>query len=1327
MSGTVSNSVGHTMNKSDQIQKLGLSESQMHRFGGVLRTMNLEAIPLLASNVRQFGPHNTGIVSSGTSCASASISCRIVNPPLCGSFNIVFTLEFDDGLKWMLKVSANGHRFDSVAAAALISEARTMLLLKRETTIPVPKVYAFDASSCNDLNSPFILMECIDGQPLYRGWFDDEIPKARLEHFRVKALQGLAEAMAQLNNFTLTRGGALEFDTTGKPVGLRGAKVVDTIGICNQETGFEDESEADQDTADHHHHHDGHDDTSENHEIENRENKEDVCGKQKSQNCDGEDEEDEEDIICEKGPFECPKSAFLFDLDRCDTVCKDDEHTHGCYKALRMFIDLAFSDSDYRAGRFVLAHPDLDVQNVLVGEDGTLRGLIDWDGVASVPREVGCAQYPLWLMRDWVPYNYLYDIQEGRTDEDAGYEESSPAELASYRALYAHFMEKEIERQTGGPDRVTTFGTLPKQEAQLTRRSLVMRDLSLAASSPYLITNIMCHILHQIEQVTEHEWEDLNLDMESRSSCSSENAVDNSLDTHSDTDSLSCEEDPETEGTMTPNDTLSRAAADTSENQADGEAVVSRRVLSDTMVKVIGCAPGVPMQDHESQTSSNACQIKAETPEMQQSSNFASNLAPHGWGRRLLCFGCNGAEKSLRRIAKIGYVLEDAVDEVAETLAETESHRFYNTEHLEERELKQTVDCFGHQQLKQTRVLESTGTGRHQDIPSTQGNVEPERSPDFPLHHAIGDLGDNLPRSQDTTEPERTDKVELIQPAIKLQDIPARKAELIKAEKKRRKANYLAEKAAMKDELQVWEHIAFMVSSHGVSLEQLRMNELKIARWVVDTLQKERKQGEDSVVDYTAELAEHGAVQLSEESEEVQLGDVLRIAEAKVDVQIGASRATVADVTGSRRLKSKVHKDSMEKPVCPQSNNSVPTVEEKNDEPGSSTAPVTPQPRIDLGLAQDFGTLKQKGVRKAKTKLVDAKEDNSLPGSGTEDPSSSQLSTHIAPPDAPVLACQSGIPSSGNESAGKSVPGQKTAFLDDEAVGAFGKVKSTPSSPPSRPQSAPEDQSPLEKVSSGLNIICSFGTSCLKKIFSSRKNPEDEKACITPDGSVNSGNGDSNRSATGDSCKSSATSLSGNEVEFGEHLKDEEDEDDVLKLAAVNAPENRDGERPGKADINISKELRTNQAKKKTDSHSDSTFHGELDKMEDSQKPRSTREVYDPRSRRWKGLNGSNTLPATTDGKAEVKDEEKALHLKPTDWEDGLGAKNAKTTEIGAEDDDDSESSSEEGDSDHEDSGFRDDGEFRSWNVFNLLGMDALDELRLLRMQEGFLKLLEQY
>ena len=344
----------------------------MHRFGGILRTLNIEAIPAFASNIRQLGHHTTGIISKSF-CDSDLIPCKIVDLPLCGSFHIVFTLEFDDGVKWMLKIAANGHRFDPVAAAALISEARTMQLLKRETTIPVPAVYAFDASSSNDLHSPFILMERIDGKPLWQGWFDDEIPKPRLEHFRIKALRSLAEAMAQLNKFTLNRGGALEFDSSGKPIGLRGAKVVDAVAMYNQSMGFEDVPAPNENSATNHDNH-GNDNFPDTKNISKPDGRDEKTEKDdKGQN----DDDDEDDIIREKGPFEYPKSAFLFDVDRSDVYPKDDKYTRGCYKALRIFIDLAFSNFEDPGRRFVLSHPDLDVQNVLVADDGTLRGLID--------------------------------------------------------------------------------------------------------------------------------------------------------------------------------------------------------------------------------------------------------------------------------------------------------------------------------------------------------------------------------------------------------------------------------------------------------------------------------------------------------------------------------------------------------------------------------------------------------------------------------------------------------------------------------------------------------------------------------------------------------------------------------------------------------------------------------------------------------------------------------------------------------------------------------------------------------------------------------------
>ena len=67
---------------------------------------------------------------------------------------------------------------------------------------------------------------------------------------------------------------------------------------------------------------------------------------------------------------------------------------------LRQFIRWIPEPSD-TTDLFVLAHPDFDIRNFGVSEDGELQGIIDWDGVAVIPRSLGNEKYPGWLTRDW--------------------------------------------------------------------------------------------------------------------------------------------------------------------------------------------------------------------------------------------------------------------------------------------------------------------------------------------------------------------------------------------------------------------------------------------------------------------------------------------------------------------------------------------------------------------------------------------------------------------------------------------------------------------------------------------------------------------------------------------------------------------------------------------------------------------------------------------------------------------------------------------------------------------------------------------------------------
>lgn len=1323
ISSSIDQAMGNPNQPDKQISNFGLSEAKMHRFGGILRSLNLEAIPAFASKVRQSGYPTTGIISKSSGIPDL-IPCKTIGSPLCGSFHIVFTLEFNDGVKWMLKIPANGHRFDSVAAAALVSEARTMQLLKNETTIPVPAVYAFDATPSNDLNTPFILMERIDGKPLWQGWYDDEIPKARLEHFRIKALQSLAEAMAQLNKFTLNQGGALEFDATGKPVGLRGAKIVDAVATYYQGMGVEDVSNSNQNSATSHNHHDGHDegrsDLHGNNNSQNTDNKGTVDGKdEKTEKHDKDqlDDEDDEDIICEKGPFDCPKSAILFDVDRSDVYRKEDRYTQGCYKALRVFIDLAFANFEDPGRRFVLNHPDLDVQNVLVADDGTLRGLIDvsylfvhiipffimsrgpetssascphvlfwkrntdaeviqWDGVASVPREVGCAQYPLWLMRDWVPYYYIYDEQEGKTEEDADYEESSPAELTNYRAIYAHFMEKAIERQTGGPDRSTTFGTLPKQEAQLTRRSLVMRDLNLAGSSPFLTTNVMCHILNQIEQVTEADWGDMNYDLVGvdfdPADCS-EGAVDSDADIISTINNESegqDQQDTEVDVVETHGSISRRVAAGADETIL--EPVVSRAMAGATET------PSVTQQlGHESQTLSKACKPEASTMEVAQSSNTelkaqtSLTSAPLGWGRRLLCFGCNTAEKALKRVAKIGHILVDGIEEVAEVLAEVEVHHQDSTDNYNKGKPRKSSDLLGRRHLSIVEASDVTRTERPEVRQSVQGMVEPEQPQNITSVQTTAEYQDT-PAAQgmiDSNNPDETTAT--IQPVL-IQDIPARKAKLIETLKAKKIDHYRFDKAAIKEELKIWEQIALMVWVRGITLEQLQTNQAKIAHWVIDTLKAEEKQEKDLVEESPLPSAPNPAEQGAMESEE----------------------------------------------------------ERKTSSPTS----FTPQEQSGLVLAPRSRTSKQKRVRKGKNRPVPASGAMLSPDLGTENLSFSKSCSQTALHEDPVTVNRLGIRSNGDQMVGGMIHGQKDPCLDDQEVGTPLELVPSPSS---QPRPIAEELLQRAISSENLKAIYSFGTSCMRKIFPNGNKFDNHKGSLRSNSSATySKNGDNNGSDTGKSCKSSVTSLSDKEIEFDKKVNPKQNQDDVFETAVTHTARNHNGERGKNSNDDVCDEIEMSEAMETIAPPILPTSSGALNTEEASNKPWLPGRMYDPCRGEWVDLKetrqaakigleegrGGETKSAEDIGHGPFPQIEKRLDAGE---KDGLENKNETDAENEEQDENDIASLCNLGNA--EEDFFEDDGEFRSRNIFTLLGMGRLDDIRLLRMQEGFLKLLVEF
>ena len=155
-------------------------------FPGFIDTLNQlkgDNIEALATDTRYNLEVEAALMGEHPPSASTirRIPCKVDPNPASGSFNLIFFINFDDGENWVLRIPGNGHArcWDDFAAGALESEALTMRWIKDKTTIPMPEVYGFGSSMDNAIGCPYIMLEYINGQSLYGGWFDPQASPAR--------------------------------------------------------------------------------------------------------------------------------------------------------------------------------------------------------------------------------------------------------------------------------------------------------------------------------------------------------------------------------------------------------------------------------------------------------------------------------------------------------------------------------------------------------------------------------------------------------------------------------------------------------------------------------------------------------------------------------------------------------------------------------------------------------------------------------------------------------------------------------------------------------------------------------------------------------------------------------------------------------------------------------------------------------------------------------------------------------------------------------------------------------------------------------------------
>ncbi|KAJ3472034.1 hypothetical protein NLG97_g11346 [Lecanicillium saksenae] len=77
-----------------------------------------------------------------------SIGCRAEGKPLCGSFNRVVMLRFEDGARWVFRTprrERTGQNLPGPLLSRLIaSEAATLNFLASHSAVPVPKVIDYE-------------------------------------------------------------------------------------------------------------------------------------------------------------------------------------------------------------------------------------------------------------------------------------------------------------------------------------------------------------------------------------------------------------------------------------------------------------------------------------------------------------------------------------------------------------------------------------------------------------------------------------------------------------------------------------------------------------------------------------------------------------------------------------------------------------------------------------------------------------------------------------------------------------------------------------------------------------------------------------------------------------------------------------------------------------------------------------------------------------------------------------------------------------------------------------------------------------------------------
>lgn len=121
------------------------------------------------------------------------LQCSIGKEFTAGRDHVVFEAAFSDGVFWIARIPFHALQDDKT----MLCEAATMRLVRERTTIPVPQVFEVQHTPNQPFKHPYMLMECMPGNPL-PGSLSKAVPT---EHYSKVARQ-FAKILVELLHIT---------------------------------------------------------------------------------------------------------------------------------------------------------------------------------------------------------------------------------------------------------------------------------------------------------------------------------------------------------------------------------------------------------------------------------------------------------------------------------------------------------------------------------------------------------------------------------------------------------------------------------------------------------------------------------------------------------------------------------------------------------------------------------------------------------------------------------------------------------------------------------------------------------------------------------------------------------------------------------------------------------------------------------------------------------------------------------------------------------------------------------------------------------------------